>query len=128
VRVNLLFVVVVFAQMCAGQISFERIRDSQAEPGNWLTYSGDYQSHRYSSLAQINKSNVANLKVAWIYQMRQQDKVETSPIVIDGVIYITENGYIVTALDGKTGRPLWQYHRNVPSGMDLCCGIVAWQY
>jgi alcohol dehydrogenase (cytochrome c) len=124
VRVNLLFVVVVFAQMCAGQISFERIRDSQAEPGNWLTYSGDYQSHRYSSLAQINKSNVANLKVAWIYQMRQQDKVETSPIVIDGVIYITENGYIVTALDGKTGRPLWQYRRNVPSGMDLCCGMV----
>jgi glucose dehydrogenase len=102
--------------MCVGQISFERIRDAKDEPGNWLTYSGDYQGHRYSSLEQINKSNVANLKVAWVYQMRQQDKVETSPIVIDGVIYITENGYIVTALDGKTGRPLWQYRRNVPSG------------
>jgi alcohol dehydrogenase (cytochrome c) len=120
---KMLLLLVLLSQVSLGQVSFERILHAESEPGNWFTYSGDYQSHRYSSLAEINKSNVANLKVAWVYQMRQPGEVETSPIVVDGTIYITENGYIATALDGKTGRPLWQYRRNVPK-MDLSYGTV----
>lgn len=119
-----LLLVIALTHLCFGQISFDQIRNAEPEPGNWLTYSGNYQSHRYSPLTQINRSNVASLKVAWVYQMRQPGRVETSPIVVDGVLYITENGSIATALDGKTGRPLWQYRRSIPSGMSLCCGIV----
>lgn len=110
--------------LCLGQVSYERILNPDTNAGNWLTYSGNYQGHRYSSLAQINKSNVANLKVAWVYQVRELARIETSPIVVDGAIYLTENGSIVTALDGKTGRPLWRYRHPVPSRMELCCGIV----
>ena len=98
-------------QAVSGQVSYERIRRAESEPGNWLTYSGNYQSHRHSLLAQINPGNVARLKPAWVYQIRNAGEVETSPIVLDGVLYITEKPNVVTALDGKTGRPLWSYRR-----------------
>jgi alcohol dehydrogenase (cytochrome c) len=111
-------------QVSLGQVPFERILHAESEPGNWLTYSGSYQSHRYSSLAQINKNNVANLKVSWVYQMREPGKVETSPIVADGIIYFTENGFSATALDGRTGRPLWRYQHTAPGDIGMCCVMV----
>ncbi|HEY2930248.1 MAG TPA: PQQ-dependent dehydrogenase, methanol/ethanol family [Acidobacteriota bacterium] len=111
-------------QMTFGQVPYERIRRAEAEPGNWLTYSGNYQGHRHSPLTQINAANVARLKPAWVYQMREAGKVETSPIVVDGILYITEKPNIVTALDGRTGRPLWGYRRTIPAGVRGCCGQV----
>jgi alcohol dehydrogenase (cytochrome c) len=104
-------------------ITYERIRDSSAEPGNWLTYSGNYQGHRFSKLSEINKTNVARLKAAWVYQMSDPDKFETSPIVVDGTLYITERSNIVTALDGKTGQMLWSYRGARARGRG-CCGRV----
>jgi alcohol dehydrogenase (cytochrome c) len=112
------------AQMALGQVAYERIRRAENEPGNWLTYSGNYQGQRYSALAQINTTNVARLKPAWVYQIREQSKVETTPIVVDGIIYITERPHIVTALDGRTGRPLWSYRRTTPADARGCCGAV----
>ena len=109
-------------QITSAQVSSERIRRAEAEPGNWLTYSGNYQGHRHSLLKQINTSNVARLKPAWMYQMRDPGKVETTPIVVDGILYITEKPHVVTALDGKTGRPLWNYRRAVPPDLRICCG------
>jgi alcohol dehydrogenase (cytochrome c) len=113
-----------FIQVSFGQVPFERISHAESEPGNWLTYSGNYQSHRYSSLTEINKANISNLKPIWVFQMREPGKVETSPIVVDGIIYLTESGRVVTALDGRTGRPLWRYQRTVPTGIVTCCGMV----
>lgn len=109
-----------FAQ---AQVSYDRIRNSAAEPQNWLTYSGNYQSHRFSPLAQINTVNVAQLKPSWVYQMRDPGKVETSPLVVDGVMYLSEKPHVVTALDGRTGRPLWTYRRTTPGDARGCCGI-----
>jgi len=111
-------------QAVYGQVSYERIRRAESEPGNWLTYSGNYQSHRHSLLTQINLGNVARLKPAWVYQIRNAREVETSPIVLDGVLYITEKPNVVTALDGKTGRPLWSYRRALPTDVPACCGPV----
>jgi len=107
----------------SGDVPFERIRDARSEPGNWLTYSGNYQGHRYSELSQINRSNVQRLKPAWVYQAQDPEKLETSPIVVDGVLYITERPYIVTALDGRTGQPLWLY-RTGRSRARGCCGRI----
>jgi alcohol dehydrogenase (cytochrome c) len=98
----------------SAQVSYDRIANAGKEPSNWLTYSGNYQSHRFTSLSQINKSNVAQLKPAWIYQMRRTGIVETSPIVVDGVMYITEPPSTATALDARTGRPLWTYTPTIP--------------
>ncbi len=105
------------------QVPYERIRHAEREPQNWLTYSGNYQSHRFSPLAQINTTNVTRLKTAWVYQMRDPGKVETTPLVVDGVIYLSEKPHVVTALDGRTGRPLWTYRRTTPADARGCCGI-----
>ena len=64
------------------QVSYKRILNSESEPGNWLTYSGNYYSQRYSTLDQINRENVANLRVTWMYQVRAHHKLETSPLEI----------------------------------------------
>ncbi|HQR35215.1 MAG TPA: PQQ-dependent dehydrogenase, methanol/ethanol family [Blastocatellia bacterium] len=109
-----------FAQ---AQVGCDRIRHAETEPQNWLTYSGNYQSHRYSPLSQINTTNVAQLKPVWVYQMRDPGKVEATPLVVDGVIYLSEKPHVVTALDGRTGRPLWTYRRTTPSDARGCCGI-----
>jgi alcohol dehydrogenase (cytochrome c) len=96
------------------QVPYQRIVAADTEPSNWLTYSGNYQSHRYSALNQINRQNVAQLKPFWIYQVRRTGIVETSPIVTDGVMYITEPPSTVTALDVRTGRPLWTWSPSIP--------------
>jgi alcohol dehydrogenase (cytochrome c) len=111
-----------FSQVALAQVTYERIRRAEAEPANWLTYSGNYQGHRFSPLKQITPANVAGLKPVWMYQMRDPGKVVTSPIVVDGILYVTEKPHVVTALDGKTGRPLWSYRRPVPSDIRGCCG------
>jgi alcohol dehydrogenase (cytochrome c) len=81
-----------------------------------LTYSGSYNSHRFSALDQVSRDNVADLKVTWAYQTRP-GLVETSPVVVDGVMYITEPPSGVTALDLRTGRPLWKWSRAMPRGV-----------
>ena len=76
--------------LCAhawGQVSYDRIVNAASEPGNWLTYSGNYQGHRFSPLSQITPANVGNLRVKWAYQMDY--RAEVSPIVVDGVMYVT---------------------------------------
>ena len=68
-----------------GQVSYERILNSSKEPGNWLTYSGNYSGHRFSPLEQINDRNVQQLKPLWTYQTNSLQKFETTPLVIDMV-------------------------------------------
>ena len=97
-----------------GAVPYERILHADREPQNWLTYAGTYQSHRYSPLAQINRQNVAQLKTAWIYQIRQPGIIETSPLVADGVMYLTEPPSTVTALNTRSGRALWTWSPNIP--------------
>jgi alcohol dehydrogenase (cytochrome c) len=103
-------------------VPFERIRDSAREPGNWLVHGGSYAGHRYSTLDQITPANIARLKTAWVYQSTEAGKWEVTPLVVDGVIYVTERPNIVTAIDGKTGRPLWNYRRAMAEDTSACCG------
>lgn len=120
------FVIVEFAASAVAQVNvpFERIRNAAGEPGNWLTYGGDYSGHRYSTLSELTPKNIDRLKPAWIYQSREAGRWEVTPIVVDGVIYVSERPNIVTALDGHTGRPLWNYRRGVPDDVQACCGPV----
>jgi len=105
------------------QVPSERITKAPTEPESWLTYSGDYQAHRFSRLHQIDRSNVNRLKIVWMYQIKTHHKFETSPLVFDGVMYITEPPSDVTAIDLRTGRPIWSFRRGVPP-VPVCCGQV----
>jgi alcohol dehydrogenase (cytochrome c) len=100
--------------LCAsawGQVSYNRIVNAAGEPGNWLTYSGNYQGHRFSPLPEITPENVAGLRVKWAYQM--DARAEVSPIVVDGVMYVTGPN-TAAALDTRTGRELWSWKRPIP--------------
>src|SRR6202035_3216309 len=114
----------VFSLTLNAQVSYDRIAASATEPGSWLTYSGDYSAHRYSPLKQIDRSNVASLKPAWMYQTNDLNQFEVTPIVADGVMYISEPPSNAAALDLRTGRPLWVYRRAIPSDVRACCGQV----
>ncbi len=119
-----LLLALLVASVAQAQVPYERIRQADREPENWLTYSGNYSSHRYSQLKQIDRTNVSRLKVAWMYQIRGRQHFETTPLVFDGVMYITDPPSDVTALDLRTGRPLWHYRRSIPQGVPACCGQV----
>lgn len=101
----------------SGQVPYQRIVDAAKEPGAWLTYNGGYFGQRYSTLDQITRANVSALKPAWVYQVAGNGQVETSAIVSDGVMYVTEPPSTVTALDPRNGRPLWSYVRPMPSNL-----------
>jgi len=92
-------------------LSYDRIRNASAEPQNWLTYWGDYAGRHYSSLSQINASNVKNLQAQWSLQLAGAAQLEATPLVVDGVMYTTTSGGVVLALDAKTGRQIWRYQR-----------------
>lgn len=77
--------------------------------GSWPTYNGDYSGRRYSSLAQINQTNVRGLTLAWAAQM-QSGTIKATPLEVDGILYLTTPDN-VWALDARTGRTVWHYRR-----------------
>ncbi|HYM09660.1 MAG TPA: PQQ-dependent dehydrogenase, methanol/ethanol family, partial [Bryobacterales bacterium] len=107
-----------------GPVSFERLLHAEQEPGNWLMYSGNYRGWRYSSLDQITTENVKQLHPKWIFQMHTTHHVETTPIVVNGILYITQPPNDVFAVDAETGRSLWHYHYRTPEKVYTCCGQV----
>ena len=107
-----------------GQVSYQRILNADREPGNWLTYSRTYNSQRYSHLDQIRKANVKNLELKWVYQAKSLENFEATPLVVDGVMYLTRPPNVVVALDARTGRVFWTYHHKVPKEVSVCCGLV----
>jgi alcohol dehydrogenase (cytochrome c) len=86
------------------QVTFDRILRADKEPQNWLTYSGSTQSQRYSQLTQITPSNVGNLKAQWAFQARSTEKFESTPLVVDGTMYLTQAPNDILALDAATGE------------------------
>lgn len=102
----------------ADAVPFERLLAAGGD-GNWLTYSGSYRSERYLPLDQINRKNVSSLKALWAYQMQATDVAgagmqETTPLVVDGIMYLTESPSSVSALDARTGRLLWHWAPVIP--------------
>ncbi|NIW23712.1 MAG: PQQ-dependent dehydrogenase, methanol/ethanol family, partial [Gammaproteobacteria bacterium] len=77
-------------QPAQAQVTSERLLNSGDEPQNWLTYSGDYASTRHSTLSQITRGNVDELELKWVFQAASLEKFETSPLVVDGIMYLTE--------------------------------------
>jgi alcohol dehydrogenase (cytochrome c) len=106
----------------ARQISDTRLLHAADEPQNWLMYSATYSGQRYSPLDQINPSNVGNLEMRWLYQGQVLGSWESSPLVVDGVMYLTQRPNDIVALDARTGRIFWIYKYAGPTDYKVCCG------
>jgi alcohol dehydrogenase (cytochrome c) len=105
-----------------GQVTSQRLTAAADEPQNWLTYSGNYYSTRYSPLTEITPANVKNLKLRWAYQAPVAGNWQTSPLVVDGIMYITQRLNDVVALDAVTGRAFWIYRYLPDADRIVCCG------
>jgi len=89
---------------------------------NFLHTNGDYAQSRFFPNKQINVSNVSKLRPAWVFQTEVKDTMETSPIVVNGVMYVTTAFDHVYALDARTGEELWHYKQKLGPITTYCCG------
>ena len=113
-------------------VTYERILDARSEPENWLTYYGAYNGQRFSPLDQINTENVKRLVPAWVFQAGSSGIIagastysfEATPIVVDGIMFLSGWDGWVWALDAKTGTEIWRYKHAIPFDVSLCCGNV----
>ena len=106
------------------QVTPQRLLETEKEPQNWLTYSGDYAGTRHSTLKKINTSNVEHLRPQWVFQSEVKGKFETTPLVVDGIMYVTGQDNLAYALDPQTGRIIWRYRHPLPEKLVGCCGRV----
>lgn len=106
------------------QVTYERLLGSAREPQNWLTYSGAYNGWRHSTLDQIDTANVSRLSMQWAFQVADVGQFETTPLVVDGVLYGTGVNDRAFAVDVRTGRAIWRYQRKLPEKLHPCCGMV----
>src|SRR5262249_3610567 len=88
-----------------------------AQGGDWLMYSGSYSSHRFSPLAQLTPDNVAKLRPAWVYQPPGTGSMEATPVVANGVMYMTSGPTMVAALDLRSGKALWEWTRPIAASV-----------
>jgi alcohol dehydrogenase (cytochrome c) len=103
-------------------ISENDIRNAGNSTDSWLTYSGTLHGERYSKLTEINPENVAKLKLRWTSQFdSSESNFQATPIVAGGRIFISQPPSNVIAFDAKSGAVIWQYQRNLPSGLSVCC-------
>ena len=106
------------------QVTYQDIAAGLKDPSKWLTYSGTYDGQRHSPLTQITPANVHQLSAQWTFQTGVLGAFQATPIVIDGVIYITGFNNNAWAIDARSGRQIWRYRRELPDEMILCCGPV----
>jgi alcohol dehydrogenase (cytochrome c) len=122
-RVTLIGSMLMVLSVVAGaQVTSDRLLRAAEEPQNWITYSGGYASQRHSLLTQITPANVKNLELKWILPNQVFGAWQSSPIVVDGIMYVTQRPNDVLAVDAKTGRVFWQYRYNVSPDARVCCG------
>ena len=105
-----------------GQATADRLVHAGDEPRNWLTYSGTYSGQRHSRLTQINPGNVKALELKWLLQNQVGGPWESSPVVVDGIMYLTQRPNDVIALDARTGRIFWIYKYIGAPDSKVCCG------
>ena len=108
-----------------GAVDDARLAHAEREPQNWLTHGGTWSEQRYSRLDQIDSANVAALKPAWSFEFDTTRAQESTPLVVDGVMYVSSAWSKVYALDARTGRQLWFFDPQVAGadGVPACCDV-----
>ena len=117
----LTFILGCVAVNAAADITDARMHDANKDNANWLLHGRDYTNQRFSPLSQINNHNVKKLVPRWIYQTGISATFQTTPLVADGVMYLSTPFSNVVAVDAKNGRELWRYEHKRGT-QKLCCG------
>jgi len=121
--VGAVFAVAVLAGSAwAGSVDDARLQAAADDKENWILPGRDYANQRFSPLDKITPANVAKLVPKWIYQTGIVGTFQTTPLVADGVMYVTTPFSNVVALNALTGRQIWRYHHKRTPGYKLCCG------
>jgi len=110
------------ASVAPGNVTQDMLSRAAADANNFLHTNGDYTQKRYHPATQINASNVRRLRPAWIFQTDVKESLETSPIVVNGVMYVTTSFSQVYALNAQTGEQLWYYKQPLGPITTYCCG------
>ena len=108
------------------KIDDARLVNADETPGDWLSYGRNYAEDRYSTLEQINKANIKGLGLAWNLVIGTDRGVETTPLIADGIMYLTGSWSKVFAVNATTGKLIWDYDPEVPGhfGQRACCDVV----
>ena len=103
-----------------------RINNAAEEPENWLAYGRTYEEQRFSPLEQIDEATVSRLGLAWIYDMQTTRGLEATPIVVDGLMFLSSAWSKVYAFDAATGTLVWSFDPKVPEEWRhrACCDVV----
>jgi glucose dehydrogenase len=105
----------------AATVDDVRLKTATDDRANWLTYGRDYANQRFSPLNQINRTSVQQLAPRWIYQTGAVATFQATPLIVDGIMYLSMPFNHVAAIDAMTGRELWRYeHKRTTTKM--CCG------
>lgn len=103
-------------------VTQDMLNRADGDGNNFLHTNGNYSQTRYYPSRQINKENVSKLRPAWIFQTEVVDSLETSPIIVNGVMYVTTSFNHVYALDARTGAQIWHHKHNMGPVTTYCCG------
>src|SRR5258708_18078002 len=103
-------------------VTQDQLNAAAKNASNFLLTNGDYAQTRFHPAKQIERNNVKHLHVALIFQTDVKESLETSPIVVDGVMYVTTSFSHVYALDAETGVQLWHYNHKMGPITTYCCG------
>jgi quinohemoprotein ethanol dehydrogenase len=110
-----------------GAVDSARLVSAGQDGGNWLTYGRTYDEQRFSPLKQINAQNIAQLKLSWHYDLPTDPRAhESTPLIVDGRLYVTGTWSRVFAFDAASGALLWSYDPKVPgrTAVNACCDVV----
>src|SRR5450759_1328143 len=108
----------------AAPVDDARLRAATDDRANWLSYGRDYANQRFSPLKQINRESVRQLVPRWIYQTGSSATFQATPLVADGVMYLSMPFNHVAAIDAATGRELWRYEHQRKT-TKMCCGPAS---
>ena len=107
-------------------VNTSRLLAADVEPGQWMSHGRTYDEQRFSPLDQINTESVSKLGLAWAADLESRRGQESTPLVADGVLYVSTAWSKVRAYDAATGKPLWTYDPEVPGewAVNACCDVV----
>ena len=118
------------AQPAGHAVTARALLDATKDPSSWLMFGGDYTAQRHSRASQLTPANVGGLERQWTFDTPVPGfpgrGIETTPLLVDGILYATGNGNRAWAIDAKTGRQIWSYERTLPANFaaSVCCGPV----
>ena len=120
-----LLATVVLTTGLAHHTTWAKPQENSSQSTDWPVYGGAPEDQHYSSLSQINRSNVKQLEVAWTYDTGEKGGLQTSPLVVDGVLYGISPTQKIFALDAATGKELWKFDSGI-KGMQPDRGLAYW--